>query len=180
MSPSKIASLLIAIFTIFLVIILATRESGVERMRTHLVGEIAPPVSGMTIEDDFWSLDNQKGRWVLVNFFSTTCIPCLEEHPELVSFSESQSVNNDVRIVSVAFDDDASSVASFFDKNGGGWPVLADDTSRIAVDWGVIAVPESYLVSPAGFVSAKIVGGIKRAEIENLLLRAKRKSDEKP
>ena len=180
MSPSKIASLLIAIFTIFLVIILATRESGVERMRTHLVGEIAPPVSGMTIEDDFWSLDNQKGRWVLVNFFSTTCIPCLEEHPELVSFSESQSVNNDVRIVSVAFDDDASSVASFFDANGGGWPVLADDTSRIAVDWGVIAVPESYLVSPAGFVSAKIVGGIKRAEIENLLLRAKRKSDEKP
>ena len=119
MSPSKIASLLIAIFTIFLVIILATRESGVERMRTHLVGEIAPPVSGMTIEDDFWSLDNQKGRWVLVNFFSTTCIPCLEEHPELVSFSESQSVNNDVRIVSVAFDDDASSVASFFDENGG-------------------------------------------------------------
>ena len=180
MSPSKIASLLIAIFTIFLVMILATRESGVERMRTHLVGEIAPPVSGMTIEDDFWSLDNQKGRWVLVNFFSTTCIPCLEEHPELVSFSESQSVNNDVRIVSVAFDDDASSVASFFDENGGGWPVLADDTSRIAVDWGVIAVPESYLVSPAGFVSAKIVGGIKRAEIENLLLRAKRKSDEKP
>ena len=59
MSPSKIASLLIAIFTIFLVIILATRESGVERMRTHLVGEIAPPVSGMTIADDFWSLDNQ-------------------------------------------------------------------------------------------------------------------------
>ena len=180
MSPSKIASLLIAIFTIFLVIILATRESGVERMRTHLVGEIAPPVSGMTIEDDFWSLDNQKGRWVLVHFFSTTCIPCLDEHPELVSFSESQSVNNDVRIVSVAFDDDASSVAYFFDENGGGWPVLADDTSRIAVDWGVIAVPESYLVSPAGFVSAKIVGGIKRAEIENLLLRAKRKSDEKP
>ena len=41
----------------------------------------------------------------------------------------------------------------------------------------MIAVPESYLVSPAGFVSAKIVGGIKRNEIENLVLRAKRKSE---
>ena len=178
MTPSKVASLVIGIFTILLVIVLATRESGVERIRTHLVGEIAPPVSGMTIEGDFWSLDGEKGRWVLVNFFSTTCIPCLEEHPELVSFSESQNLDNGVRIVSVAFDDAAKSVASFFKKNGGDWPVLASDTARIAVDWGVVAVPESYLVSPAGFVSAKIVGGVKRAEIENLLLRVKRKSDE--
>ena len=100
MTPSKVASLVIGIFTILLVIVLATRESGVERIRTHLVGEIAPPVSGMTIEGDFWSLDSEKGRWVLVNFFSTTCIPCLEEHPELVSFSESQNLDNGVRTVS--------------------------------------------------------------------------------
>ena len=96
----------------------------------------------------------------------------------MLSFSESQPIDTGVRVVSVAFDDDPISVEAFFEKNGGEWPVLTPDTGRISVDWGVVAVPESYLVSPAGFVSAKIVGGVKRAEIENLLLRAKRKSDE--
>jgi len=176
MSPSKTASVVVAIATIFLVGILATSESGVERMRTHLVGEVAPPISGETIDGSYWSLDEVKGRWLLVNFFSTTCIPCVEEHPELLSFSENQPTDTGVRVVSVAFDDNPLSVQAFFEKNGGEWPVLARDTARMSVDWGVVAVPESYLVSPAGFVSAKIVGGVKRNEIENLVLRAKRKS----
>ncbi len=177
MTPSKTASIVVAIITIFLVGIFATSESGEERVRTHLVGEVAPPISGETTEGIFWSLDEVKGRWLLVNFFSTTCIPCVEEHPELLSFSENQPIDTGVRVVSVAFDDDPISVESFFDKNGGDWPVLTRDTARISVDWGVVAVPESYLVSPAGFVSAKIVGGVKRNDIENLLLRAKRKSE---
>lgn len=176
MSPSKTASTVVAIVTVFLVIIFATSESGEERMRTHLVGEVAPPISGETIDGIFWDLDDAKGRWLLVNFFSTTCIPCIEEHPELLSFAENQPIDTGVRVVSVAFDDDPLSVEAFFEKNGGEWPVLTRDTGPISVDWGVIAVPESYLVSPAGFVSAKIVGGVKRNEIENLVLRAKRKS----
>ena len=160
MSPSKTASAAVAIITIFLVVILATSESGVERVRTHLVGEVAPPISGEAIDGSFWSLDEVRGRWLLVNFFSTTCIPCVEEHPELLSFSENQPVDTGVRVVSVAFDDDPLSVEAFFEKNGGEWPVLTRDTNRISVDWGVVAVPESYLVSPAGFFSAIIVGGV--------------------
>ena len=99
MSPSKTASTVVAIITVFLVIIFATSESGQERVRTHLVGEVAPPISGETIEGIFWDLDDVKGRWLLVNFFSTTCIPCIEEHPELLSFAENQPIDTGVRVV---------------------------------------------------------------------------------
>jgi len=47
--------------------------------------------------------------------------------------------------------------------------VLVTDTGRIAVDWGVVAVPESYLVTPSGHVAAKVVGGVDRNSLEDLL-----------
>jgi len=75
-------------------------------------------------------------------------------------------------VVSVAFDDRASTVEAFFRERGGDWPVLAATTGRIAVDWGVVAVPESYLVAPSGYVAAKVVGGVERADLESLLSRA--------
>ena len=52
-------------------------------------------------------------------------------------------------------------VEAFFEENGGDWPVVLDTDGRIATDWGVARVPESYLVSPSGQVRAKIVGGIE-------------------
>ena len=114
MSPSKTASVVVAVITIFLVVIFATSESGVERLRTHLVGEVAPPIAGETSDGGYWSLDEVRGRWLLVNFFSTTCIPCIEEHPELLSFSENQPTDTGVRVVSVAFDDDPLSLEAVF------------------------------------------------------------------
>jgi hypothetical protein len=81
---------------------------------------------------------------------------------------------DDVRIVSVAFDDNPSAVEAFFRENGGGWPVLAEETGRIAVDWGVSAVPESYLVSPSGHVVVKVVGGVEAEDLESVLVGAKR------
>ena len=64
MSPSKAASAVVAVITIFLVVIFATSESGVERLRTHLVGEVAPPISGETSDGGYWSLDEVRGRWL--------------------------------------------------------------------------------------------------------------------
>lgn len=159
-----------------LVLVFATRDTNRDRLITHLVGAVAPPVVGLDADGVLWDLDDQRGRWVLVNFFSTTCVPCIEEHPELVAFAQSHDGSDPtqpaVRIVSVAFDDSETAVVSFFANNGGEWPVLAADTGRIAVDWGVVAVPESYLVTPSGYVAAKVVGGVVREDLENLLTRA--------
>lgn len=173
MNPVRTAALAVGLVGAVLVGVLATRQAGPDRVSMHLVGEVAPPIAGMTIDGEVWNLDDQRGRFVVVNFFSTTCVPCIREHPELVAFAEAHAEADDVRIVSVAFDDSPAAVEDFFRQNGGGWPVLAEDTGRIAVDWGVVAVPESYLVSPSGHVAAKVVGGVEAADLESLLDRAK-------
>ena len=172
MSPVRSAALAVGLVLALLIAVFATRDTNRDRMTTHLVGAVAPAVVGTTIEGSTWDLDDQRGRWVLVNFFSTTCVPCVREHPELVAFAATHSGADDVRIVTVAFDDRPSTVAAFFVEHGGGWPVLTADTGRIVVDWGVVAVPESYLVTPSGHVAAKVIGGVILDDLEDLLARA--------
>ncbi len=121
------------------------------------VGKPAPPIAGMTLAGDVFDLDDQRGRWVVVNFFATWCAGCIQEHPELVAFSERHAAG-DAIVVTVAFDDSPEAVRGFFERAGGDWAVLAGDVGSVPVNYGVTAVPETYLVSPAGYVVDKLVG----------------------
>ena len=108
---------------------------------------------------------------MVVNFFSTTCIPCIEEHPELVAFDETHSQTGDASVVSIAFDDRAANVEEFFAANGGDWSVLVEDVGQYAITYGVAAVPETFLVAPSGIITTKFLGGITQADIENEIAR---------
>ena len=121
------------------------------------VGKPAPPITGLTLTGEAFDLDDHRGRWVVVNFFATWCPGCIQEHPELVTFAE-RHAGGDAVIVTVAFDDAPDAVRGFFERAGGDWPVIAGDVGSVPVDYGVTAVPETYLVSPAGYVVDKLVG----------------------
>ncbi len=151
-----------------LLILLATRDpSGTRVHQSRLIGGVAPAITGTAIDGTTFDLDNERGRWVVVNFFSTTCVPCQVEHPELVKFQQAHEASGDATVVSMAFDDSSENVRRFFEENGGGWPVLASDTGTFAVSYGVAQVPESYLIAPSGLVVDKLVGGIKQDDLES-------------
>ncbi len=124
--------------------------------------QLAPAIDGVTISGAPFSLDTERGRWVVVNFFSTTCVPCVREHPELVSFSQRHAAAGDRVVVSVLFGGSAETAAAqqFFARNGGAWPVVTDPTGSVSVDYAVAKVPESILVHPSGYVVGKIKGGV--------------------
>ncbi len=160
----------VAVVLLLLLLLFATRETGPNR-NTGVVdrGRLAPSIVGETVDGGVFDLDDQRGRFVVVNFFSTTCVPCIREHPELVSFHEAYAPSGFAEVVSVAFDDSASNVAGFFEANGGDWPVIARDTGSIAVAYGVALVPESVIVADNGEVVDKLIGGVTRAQIENVI-----------
>jgi cytochrome c biogenesis protein CcmG, thiol:disulfide interchange protein DsbE len=160
----------VAVVAGVLFVVLATREPGRNTFAdSPLVGRVAPPLAGETVDGDAFDLDDQRGRWVVVNFFATWCAPCRQEHPELVSFSERHATEGDAVVVSVVYDDDAAQVRDFFADNGGDWPVVAGDAGAIALDWGVAGVPESYLVDPVGFVRGKVIGGVTSSGLDRFL-----------
>ena len=147
------------------VVVLATSKPATSRLaESPLIGREAPSTGDVEVG---------AGRWTLVNFFATWCIPCVEEHDDLVAFSQRHAVTGDAEVVSVVFSDEPADVEEFFDERGGDWPVVRDDDGRIATDFGVTGVPESYLVAPNGIVVAKIVGGIDLERLEALLREAR-------
>ena len=154
-----------------LVMALATREPAVTRaVSSPLVGKPAPPIEAASIDGQEVRLSAYRGKWVLVNFFATWCVPCRQEHPELIRFSQAQG---DAVVLGVVYSDSVQAVRDFRDKKGGAWPILADPKGRIALDYGVAGVPESFLVDPGGLVVAKLLGGVRATDLEQLLNRAK-------
>ncbi len=153
-----------------LVWVLATREPGRNTFAdSPLLGRAAPPLRGPTLAGGKFDLDDQRGRWVVVNFFATWCVPCRQEHPELVSFARRHAQAGDAMVVSVIYDDDPEAVRDFFARNGGDWPVVSGDTGPITLEWGVAGVPESYIVDPLGFVSYKLIGGVTSTGLDRVL-----------
>lgn len=172
--PSRLAlisAVAVGVITIVLIVILATSDGETGLGPSPLIGAMTPEVMGETVDGEQYDIQSERGRWVVVNFFSTTCVPCIVEHPELVAFDEAHSATGEASVVSIAFSDQSQNVIDFFEEFGGEWPVLASDTGRHAINFGVAAVPETYLVSPNGTVTTKFIGGVTQADLEAEILR---------
>ena len=174
-----VVSVVMVVLVAGLVAALATREPATDRRASSpLVGEAAPRLSGETLGGGAFDIDDHRGRWLVVNYFATWCVPCRDEHPELVAFDrthrDSGGGQGDAVLVSVLYDDGTETAAGFFNDNGGEWPVVIDREARIATDWGVAGVPETYLVDPSGRVVAKLIGGVTRDGLERVMAELSR------
>ncbi len=150
---ARIAAISVGVVLLLFIGLLATRKSSEDRFGANpLVGKLAPQVTGTTLTGEKVDTDKLRGKWVIVNFFATWCTGCRVEHPELIKFSEAHRAIGDAEVVSVAFQDQSAALKSFFEKNGGDWPVIVDDTSNTALTFGITGIPESFIVAPNGRV----------------------------
>ena len=126
-----------------------------------LLGRPAPMAVSTTTADAPFDLSRRKGSWVVLNFFNSTCVPCIREHPELVEFDRRQTGRADgVELYSVIWDDREANVEAWFQENGGEWPRVRDPDGMIGVAFGVAGVPETWVIDPNGFVRLRILGEV--------------------
>lgn len=153
-----------------LVAVLASGSStGSRSVRSPLLDKPVPEVVARTIDGEAFDLKDLRGQWVLVNFFATWCVECVREHPDLIRFDETHRALGDASVVSVVYSDSVQAIKEFRDDEGGRWPILDDPKGRIALDFGVAAVPESFLVDPSGIVVSKILAGVQVSVIERIM-----------
>jgi cytochrome c biogenesis protein CcmG, thiol:disulfide interchange protein DsbE len=156
-----------------LVAVLATSGSASQvTADSPLIGKPAPPISGQSIlGGPPVRLSSYAGKWVLVNFAASWCVPCREETPQLLTFASGHRQVADATILTVAYDEgDVSNLAAFLRSSHTTWPAVND--GQAVVDYGVSGIPESYLVDPSGTVVAKYVGGVVASRLNAFITKA--------
>ena len=106
----------------------------------------APSMSGTALHNP--------GRPLLVNFFASWCLPCLEEAGTLAALAKTG-----LPIWGITYKDTAAATRRFLVRTGNPYARIAvDQLGRVAIDWGVYGVPETYLIDAGGIVRWRYAG----------------------
>ena len=106
------------------------------------------------------------GQVTLVNFWASWCPPCRAEHPKLLEL-EAQGV----RIIGVNFKDSESAARGYLEESDNPFAAVAfDPLGRTAIDWGVTAPPETFIVDGDGTVLFRFAGPLVGTDYEKRFL----------
>lgn len=92
-------------------------------------------------------LKEARGKWVLMNFWATWCIPCRHEMPSMQRLYDSMD-HQDFTILAVDVGEDTSSVRSFVEKHELTFPILMDQNGSVSSMFNVQSLPLTWLISP--------------------------------
>lgn len=131
-------------------------------VNTPLIGEPAPSRALPYLEgDESFSLNDLRGEVVVVNFWASWCVACRKEHPALTATAAAYR-DAGVKFVGVVYQDAEANAIDFLNEMGGpveGYSNVTDPGSRLAIDFGVFGVPETFFIDKEGKIAAKITGG---------------------
>jgi cytochrome c biogenesis protein CcmG/thiol:disulfide interchange protein DsbE len=114
------------------------------------VGDPAPQTAVERLEGGGTeSLASYEGRWVLVNFWASWCVPCREEATALNELQEERGGPR-FTILGVDSNDLSGDAKAFIAKHGVEYPQLRDGGNDLEHEFGTTGVPESYLFDPQG------------------------------
>jgi cytochrome c biogenesis protein CcmG, thiol:disulfide interchange protein DsbE len=93
------------------------------------------------------------GTPVVLNFWSTWCGPCKQEHPVLNWAA--RRYEGRVVFLGIVVESEESATRKWLQEHGEGFPQLYDPKSTVAVDYGISGVPETYFIDKAGNIKSK-------------------------
>jgi peroxiredoxin len=113
------------------------------------------------------SLDQYRGKWVVVNYWATWCGTCRKELPELASLYEKHR-NQDIVVVGINFETiNRQELKHFVAEHSIAYPVLRSEPVRHTPLGPVPALPTTYLIDPSGKVVAGEVGLVTRQNLDD-------------
>lgn len=121
-------------------------------------GNIAPVFELRDLEGKRVSLNDFKGKVIVLNFWATWCAPCRAEIPSLERLYTGFK-NKDFVVIGVSVDNSEKAVKSFVRQVGITFPVLLDSGKEVSFDdYGVVGLPMTFLIDQRGFIIEKIFG----------------------
>jgi len=169
-APSVVAAVAIGVAALFFVLVSAGAGTT-DLSRSPLLGKPAPASQGEYPDGSTFELSRRKGSWVVLNFFTHNCVPCIREHPELIEFVDQQRALgvDGAEFYSIVRDSTRDEVEEFFEQRGGDWPIVYDTEFEFSNDFGVALVPETWVIDPNGIVRRRIPSEVDGEQLSRLL-----------
>lgn len=136
-----------------------------DALPSALAGRPAPAVALTPLGDKpgFGDADLRDGAVKLVNYWASWCAPCRVEHPNLTALAD-----EGVPIYGVNYKDKPANALGFLDELGDPYNgVGADGSGRMALNWGVYGVPETYVIDGQGRVVLRLAGPLTQRVLES-------------
>src|SRR5271166_3972483 len=113
------------------------------------------------------ALSGLKGHPVVINFFASWCVPCRIEHPLLMRLSQ----QNHLPLYGIAYKDLPADSTRLLTTFGDPFrQVGIDRDGRVALDFGVYGVPETYVIDANGIIRKRFVGPLTAEVVEKELM----------
>ncbi len=123
-----------------------------------------PPVKGRTLG---LASDDLRGEISLVNVFASWCVACRQEHPLFMRIAASKAVP----LHGLNYKDRPDDAAQWLDTLGDPYTRTgADLNGRVAIDWGVYGVPETFVVGADGRIAYKHIGPVTEDALARTIL----------
>lgn len=165
------AAILVLAACLSLVLVTALRSDGHGSSRYALLDHRAPALSGQSLDGGRVDLASMRGDVVLVNIWASWCAPCRQELP-LIQRTQTRWAHAGVKVVTINTRDGASLARDFLKRmNATDLVTVNDPQGRLAVSWGAMGVPETFVVDRRGFVRARRIGPVTTGWLQRELSR---------
>lgn len=167
--PLMLAPLLVVGAFAALALVGLMRENPNE-LPSALAGRAAPAVQVTPLGEGplLTDADLRGGGVKLLNYWASWCAPCRVEHPNLEKLAA-----QGITVYGVNYKDKPANALGFLAELGNPYAALgADESGRMALEWGVYGVPETYVIDAQGNIVMRFAGPITERVMENSILPA--------
>lgn len=136
------------------------------------------PALDFTLTDQFGNthtLDQYKGKTILLNFWATWCGPCRSEMPDLQAVYEDYGNNEkDLVVLGVAApnlgqEGSAEDISAFLEENGYTYPTLMNEDASLFYSYGISSFPTTFMIDKNGNVYGYIMGAQSREVFDDII-----------
>ncbi|WP_322797415.1 TlpA disulfide reductase family protein, partial [Tepidiforma sp.] len=115
------------------------------------------------------TLDEFRGRYVLLNFWASWCGPCRGETPDLQDFY-SRNLDRGITVIGVNQQEDEATARKFTAEFGVSYPILLDASGAVSQAYatGVGGLPTTFLIDPDGVIRRVFIGRVTFEQLRDL------------
>ena len=128
-------------------------------INSPLIGQQAAPFTVTLFDGKKLSLDDLRGKTVFLNFWASWCPPCRAEARDLEAAWQ-RIKDSGVVFLGVDIQDTEEDARAYLKEFNVTYPNGRDLTGKVAVDYGVWGIPETFFIDPQGRITYKHVGSL--------------------